>query len=1218
MKKVLLNIIISFFVVLLSSTSLSTKLSAQDDVSGETVDTEAIVGDSTNLTDPVPYDSSEVSSASDTLIGKKDSKVLTKFNKYEMELEQGDVISNVLTLYNKTDDPIKFTLDVLHPGTWKQIANSDKPYEIAPKDTIFIPIVLIPSKLIDGNTEVIINAFIIDMDGYQIGDNHFSLKTKKKTSWDVRVLPSNKFYFKNDEKHKEFSYTITNTGNFKQDIFVHHRSLKGKVILSDTNHIIAKNTTHTITLKPLYDTTFTYNVSLEDGVKRNFRNVSLFGYTPLTNHEYQKSTLFLKTSEAKGIGNNVYTRGNKIDFIRLPNETKMLDYGYPSFPLTMELNVQNILDLNSFMSINFRGFKQLSQKASLSYFTQLNYNRAIFTTDPFRNLPWYIGYFDDKKSIEVGQVNSNIIGAASTGKGIRASYSYLSKHRTTGFYVRSLGFFGTLQQQSFGAMHEYKASNVFNLTASAGRTISNLRNNTVDAFSLQPRFKIAQKHVLSLIGALSNRTENNVTPSVTKQGYLYGANYSSHFLQKRLRTFLGARYSDRNFSYGTFEKINTTNRTNYTISDKWDVNLTNNYQNITFYNTITDTISNRQEIFNNNLVFNTKNVWGNIQPGLFFDYSKFNFNRVHMRGVSLRFAKSNFLQNFLTSTFLRAGYSMPLDIAPVENYFLFQINSLLRYRVWNFNAFYNYGFTSIVSFQNPDFITGSTPQTLRLSLQKQHQFKNKHFVLQTNLVYNYFNVFDSHSIGIFPELFYFTNSGWRFSLRANYSWSSNSFRNINTARQSVLENPNEDIAPTTNQNFNLSANVVKNFGIPIPFVKNTTASLDFVAFYDINGNGKKEKSEPGIENVVVRLGAKEVLTTEDGKAWIQNIPLETYKFNVLSLDLIDGWFPNIPDTLEVVASNTQYIPYVRGVKIYGDVVLDRQKIAIVDDKPFDLSRIKISAVNGLAFHTLTDMNGRFEFYVPNGEYTITMDETVLTSKYELTRNNIPLSIKNTQDGIYLSFYIIEKRRKVKFKDFSNGKKNAVSSNNDGQQNLSDVYDNRIEAINRELDYLKEQLKTATGEERQKIQDRIDELNRELESLNEKKRNSGNVTVESNLSEEMQDVVRNDVRNSSDQGNGPTVSDVPYTEGLAYRIQVGFFKEKLPENHFGPIKPVIVSKPNLYYKYIVGDFKRYDDAVNTIKNLKKLGYTDTFVLSFFNGKKTAVSDARQYEELHKND
>ena len=57
--------------------------------------------------------------------------------------------------------------------------------------------------------------------------------------------------------------------------------------------------------------------------------------------------------------------------------------------------------------------------------------------------------------------------------------------------------------------------------------------------------------------------------------------------------------------------------------------------------------------------------------------------------------------------------------------------------------------------------------------------------------------------------------------------------------------------------------------------------------------------------------------------------------------------------------------------------------------------------------------------MPNGDYIITMDESILGNKYKLSRNNIPVTLKSTQDGVYVSFYIVENKKKVIIKEFNN-------------------------------------------------------------------------------------------------------------------------------------------------------------------------------------------------------
>lgn len=983
--------------------------SQNDSILGSPIE-DLLTADST-LTTPSNNPTSDSSNVG--LEGSETDKLLTGYSKKDIELKTGEIISNVLKVYNNTNETQKFTIDLIHPGSWQHLTATEKPYEVKSRDTLFIPIIIVPNKLINGNTEVIINAFLIDLENQQIANNYFTLHTKKKISWNVSVEPNNIFYFKNDETEKDFEYRIENTGNYKQDIFVSYKTLRGDLMLADTNDVIIKNPNYTISLESRADTTLKYKASILTNRDRNFRKISINSYVPNTNYYYKKYSLYINSAEPKSLDKGAFKKGNKVDFVKLPNQTKVEEYGYPNFPLIVEATAQNLLDINSFMAVNLRGFKQLNQKASLSYFAQLNYNRNYYTNNFLTNSPWYVGYFDDKKTIEVGQISGNVIGINGFGRGIKGSYSYLEKHKTGAFYIKSPGFFGPVHTESYGMFHTYTHNEYFNVTGKFGRQTTYLSSRNINSFSLLPNFNIQRRHFFSLIGALTYREDFNPDPSY---GYLVGGNYSSQFFEKRLKVNLGSRYNDRNFSTGAFKRLNLNQRTGYHFNDKWDSYFSTNYQNIQTYNTITALPGYRQEMLFNNLIFTNRTERGSYQPGVYYDYRDYLSNRIHARGVSFRYSTFNFLQNFLISTYIKTGYSVPIDFEDRKNYFTFEFSSLMRYRVWNFTTRYNYGALSTTQFNTQSY-KGITPQMVRLSLQNQHQFKNKHLVLESNLIYNYGNVFNNHSIGMFPEIFYFTNNGWRFSLRGNYTINTSNYGSIYSSDTLLIAEYDERERQFL-QNFTLGATVKKEFGIPIPFIKKTAASVEFISFYDINGNGTQEKDEPTIENVVIRMGAKEVITNNKGKAEIKNIPKETYPFFARSLDDLQGWFPDVKDSLMIIADNIQYVPFVRGVKVYGDVVLDRQKIAVADtSKPFDLSKIKITATNGKTYNTLTDIKGKFEFYMPNGEYIITMDESILGNKYKLSRNNIPLTLKNTQDGVYVSFYVVENRKKVVVKEF---------------------------------------------------------------------------------------------------------------------------------------------------------------------------------------------------------
>ena len=692
-------------------------------------------------------------------------------------------------------------------------------------------------------------------------------------------------------------------------------------------------------------------------------------------------------------------------------------------PLIVDLTAQNILDNRSFLSLNLQGFKQLNPEASLVYFTQLNYSNSFFTNNVFKNAPWYVGYFDDKKSIEIGQVNGDLIGASSSGKGIKLGYQFNEKHSAGGFYVNSNGFFSSENSIiSYGGWYKFKYNENIRLRTSAGRSSNNFTERVNNSIILQPSVNFLNSHSISFISGFNNLQFKVNDISQSTNGYLIGTNYSSIAFKKKLRSNINVRYNDKYFSNGSSERINISQRFNYQLSKDWIAIATNNYQKSNIFNRNTDTFLYTQENFFSNVSFSKKTLKGSYQPGAFFEYRNFPNNSFILRGLNFRYSLYNFEKNLLTSIFTRAGYAKPKNIIDSEEYFSLEMSGLFRYQTWSLTGRYNLGtFSSISSQQNQNNF--STPQSLRLSIQNQYLFPSKQFVLESNLIYSYNNIFKNHSLGIFPQLFYFSNSGWRFGLSANYMFTSSDFSSVYDTTD-IGQNQNQaSIGPTVNSNLNLNFSLRKEFGVPIPFTNKTAASAKFASFLDINGNNIKDKDEVSIQNVVVKLNKHEVITNFDGEASIKNVQQGKYKLEILPLEELNGWFSNTKDSIFINEDGINYIPFVRGIKVYGDIIIDRQKIAVTDDKKLDLSRIKISAIKGdKIYNTLTNKNGRFEFYLPFGSYTITMDEVILNDRFRVTRNNLPIKLRNDQDGVYVSFYIIEKRRKVIFKDFTKKKK----------------------------------------------------------------------------------------------------------------------------------------------------------------------------------------------------
>jgi hypothetical protein len=97
---------------------------------------------------------------------------------------------------------------------------------------------------------------------------------------------------------------------------------------------------------------------------------------------------------------------------------------------------------------------------------------------------------------------------------------------------------------------------------------------------------------------------------------------------------------------------------------------------------------------------------------------------------------------------------------------------------------------------------------------------------------------------------------------------------------------------------------------------------------------------------------------------------------------------------------------------------------------------------------------------------------------------------------------------------------------------------------------------------------------------------------------------------------PLESKLP--EGLVYRIQLGAFSDKLEDNAFKGLTPVTAEKNtnSPVTKYYVGYFPSIEKARKALEDVKKYGYPDAFLVSYFKGEKISVQKAREIEFTEK--
>lgn len=932
----------------------------------------------------------------------------------EFELKKGDVISNVLRIVNIGESSESFTLNIDYPAGWKLLFFSGNQYECKAGDTLYLPVRIVPLGKGAGNSRYMVSAFAVSTDDMDLGHDMFWAYTKKSVSWKISTEPAGVVYFKNREDEARFSVNIINTGTDAQPIMyaINNMSLQSAII--DSTGKPVKKTSHVLLLNSFEDTTFYYSFKHMQG-KRNFAMIDIENYRPDNSREEKSYNLIINSEEPNFGQPGSFSTSTRLQFKKLSDEKRAERQTYSDLPFIIDYNVSNLLDQISFTNINIRGQSNIGPDQSLIYNMQANAIGNNYS-ELFKNNNYYIGYFHPKGNLQAGFLNGAYIGLQSFGRGIKGSYNINSRNAINSFYVINQDRNGTVILSSYGVGHslKYYKNNLIHLEYG---NADNKFNGTISTvLNARITYSFLRTHTINTMFSNSwNNIDNKTQGKINNYGYFLLVNYNATFLKNKLGMEHSFGQNTRDYANSGVSRLFYNHRSRYFINNKWSVMLSNNYNQTS---TMVAKMNNLS--FINRFSFIRAYKTRSIQPVLFFNrMNTFVLNyEVIGGGVNYNFFEPS--DNTRLSTTVEAGNNVPLTNSRFKSTQFLMWNTLFFYRTLTMNCRYvigNFG----ISEQSAAMTNRVTPQTLTTSLQHQYVFANTKFMLQTGANYFYNNVFKQHNASLNPDIYMFTRDGWRFRIGATIGiTSSMALSNFYTSSLSG----SGDEEKITNQSFFLTLGVRKEFTAPIPFKKSKFTNCRVAAFYDVNGNGVLDKRERPVENVVVIIGDEEVLTNTEGEASIMGAVMGINKWRVFALEPVPGWFPNITDTLIVTKNKTALIPYVRGVTVKGKVSIDREAIAADKDELFDLSSIKITAVNhNKTISSLTAIDGSFEFFLPYGDYNISMDEAVLGSRFKLAKNNYELSITKESDGLYLSFLIIEKKRKVNKKIFDQNNDN---------------------------------------------------------------------------------------------------------------------------------------------------------------------------------------------------
>ena len=869
--------------------------------------------------------------------------------------DSNQVLYNTVIVSNPSSKTVIVEGIIVVPGGWKQLASTTtvSSFELKPGKEKRLPINLLKTRSAVADWTKV---KVILWQKYVRDTHDHSFYIKSAPNYSYKGHGMNKEIMMADtSRETEFQVYLKNTGN-----------VTDTYELQWENQLLSLHTKDKIILKPGRDTVFIKRLIVDKYAYKNIHR--------------EEVSLLVRSAGSPRTFQHVYIVN------RRRHASKMHTSAYNAVSLRLESGVMNVGEEYAYY-YGVRGGYRFSKTKSLDYFyrsRQIGSNILGIQRDLFR-----VDYRHDKWTFSVGQISSinyfftNGNGLSIIRKGSETEFSVTANIHNPAFYYKNDNFTASAGYKigKIGLSHMAIANydRTWNLN-------SYLLVNNVDVVN-DKDFNVT----LTIGGGIEEKALDIAGVNKYETGYTVG--YLFHRSVKNWLFNSQIRYNSDHFS-GNEQGLRLHL---HSIGRKFGSTVAE-----IFYSSN----SMRRNLFRDSLYNSDILSYNNTRTGIRATYSDMKSNAsvsagvLQQSGIGGLYGMSQlYFLDYNHALFSKAGNSVNFNMQSAYGSEEFDVYVLNASTTINTRYGGLMGVMSVV----PDIRQSESTRTLEGYTKS---FNGGPFVnfgllrrsLSGSVSYNFSKTSDDDRV----------RQGVGFGIR---------YRSAKLGLQAQLNgylpvgvpNPNGGYERTRYGQFSL----VKDLNIPV-LTNRKYYDLKVQLYNDLNGNGKREASEPALVNVPVAVGDEIFITDKKGGIRYRNIDPGHYEINMLgskSGDLIPSEGP--VKTVVVNGHTTVAIPFKSGRIIKGKVtvILDSLSNTI-----FTADMIKVTASDSAnrTYTTLTDNNGEFRFIVPEGKFRVYLNSSSFEgSNFRPDRMSFEVDlVKSSAEE--LEFVIRQKKREIRF------------------------------------------------------------------------------------------------------------------------------------------------------------------------------------------------------------